>query len=118
MPRRSLSIAALVALLVLALAAVAFADVTKKKSKTVSVSGNSSRTVTVTYPDALKFGDAKYRCSGKVVSGDDSDVTIRRSTIEGGSACRARIRNDGSRSVKVKVTATTIEPSQEQQQGY
>jgi hypothetical protein len=117
MPRRSLPLAALVAVFVLALAAVAVADVTKKKSKTVSVSGNSSRTVLVAYPDALKFGDSKYKCSGKVVSGDDTEVTIRRSTVQGGSACRARVRNDGSRSVKVKVTATTIEPEQ-QQQGY
>jgi hypothetical protein len=28
--------------------------------------------------------------------------------------CRARIRNSGSRSAKVKVTATTIEPEQQQ----
>ena len=114
MPRRSLALLAVAALLALALVAVASADTTKRAAKTVSVSGSSTRTVTVTYPDALKFGGSTYHCSAKVVSGDKDAVTIRRSTVEGGSACRARIRNSGSRSAKVKVTATTIEPEQQQ----
>ena len=66
------------------------------------------------YPDAQKFGGSKYKCSAKVVSGDKDSVTIREGSAEGGSVCRARIRNTGSRSAKVKVTATTIEPEQQQ----
>jgi hypothetical protein len=115
MPRRSLllAVAALLALTLVAVA-VASADVTKRSSKTASVAARGARTVAVDYPDAMKFGGSKYKCSAKVVSGDKDSVTIRKGSAQGGSVCRARIRNDGSRSVKVKVTATTIEPEQQQ----
>jgi hypothetical protein len=113
MPRRSLLLAA-AALLALTLVAVASADVTKRSSKTASVAARAARTVAVDYPDAMKFGGSKYKCSAKVVSGDMDSVTIRKGSAQGGSVCRGRIRNDGSRSVKVKVTATTIEPEQQQ----
>jgi hypothetical protein len=114
MPRRSLALLAVAALLALALVAVASADVTKRSSKTASVAARGARTVAVDYPDAMKFGGSKYRCSAKVVSGDEDSVTIRKGSAQGGSVCRARIRNSGSRSAKVKVTATTIEPEQQQ----
>jgi hypothetical protein len=113
MARRSLLLA-VAALLALTLVAVASADVTKRSSKTASVAARGARTVAVDYPDAMKFGGSKYKCSAKVVSGDKDSVTIRKGSAQGGSVCRARIRNDGSRSVKVKVTATTIEPEQQQ----
>src|SRR3954447_23490450 len=116
MPRRSflLLLLAVAALLALALVAVASADVTKRSSKTFSVAGGRARTVAVDYPDAQKFGGSTYKCSAKVVSGNAGSVTIRKGSAQGGSECRARIRNNGSRSAKVKVTATTIEPEQQQ----
>jgi len=115
MPRRSLALLAVAALFALALVAVASADVTKRSSKTMSVAGGGARTVVVDYPDAMEFGGSKYKCSAKVVRGDEDSVTIRKGSAQGGSVCRARIRNSGSRSAKVKVTATTIEPEHQQQ---
>src|SRR3954454_17087229 len=117
MPRCSLLLA-VAALLDLTLVAVDVAsdDDKTRSSKPAEVAARVARTVAVDYPDAMKFGGSNYKCSAKVVSGDKDSVTIRKGSAQGGSVCRARIRNDGSRSVKVKVTATTIEP--EQQRGW
>jgi hypothetical protein len=109
--RRPLAALALAALLALALVAVA-AAATKSKSKTVTVAKRSTKTVIVAYPDALKKGDFRYRCTAIVTSGDKSRVKITKGSAEGGSVCQAKIVNSSSRSATVKVTATTIEPEQ------
>jgi hypothetical protein len=108
MNRRFLSILAIAALLTLALVGVAAAK-TKTKSKSVSVAAHKTRIVTVAFPDALKQGDAKYKCSASVTDGDPSKVKISKGPAEGGSVCQAKIQNNGSASVTVKVTAKTTE---------
>src|SRR3954468_14123808 len=109
---RRLSIIACIALFTCAFVAVASASVTKSKSKTVTVDKGKTRTVTVVYPDAQKFGDAKYKCSAVVTSGKAS---VTKGSAQGGSVCQAKIKNTGSGSATVKVTAITIEPSQSSQ---
>ena len=75
MTRRSLLTVALAAVLALALVAVA-AAATKTKSKTVTVAKGATKTIVVPYPDALKNGSSKYKCSASVTSGDKSKVKI------------------------------------------
>src|SRR6266511_3049496 len=90
---------------VFALAATAVASTTKTKSKTVSISAGNTRTVIVGYPDALKFGGSKYKCTVKVLSG--SIKTLSKGSAQGGSVCQAKLRNTGQGTAKAKVTATT-----------
>src|SRR4051812_9279801 len=111
MIRRSLIPLALAALFAVALVTVASAaSTTKRKSKTASVAANKTRIVTVAYPDALKFGGSKYKCSATVIDGDASKVKITKGSAQGGSVCQVKAQNNGSSTVTVKVTATTIEP--------
>jgi hypothetical protein len=93
---------------VLVLAATAVASTTKTKSKTVSIAAGKTMTVIVPYPDALKHGGSKYKCSVKVLSG--SVKTLSKGSAQGGSVCQAKLRNTGQGTAKAKVTATTIEP--------
>jgi hypothetical protein len=108
MSQRFLSTLAIAALLALALVGVAAAK-TKTKSKSVSVAAHKTRIATVAFPDALKQGGAKYTCSASVTAGDASKVKISKGPAEGGSVCQAKIKNNGSDSVTVKVTAKTTE---------
>jgi hypothetical protein len=83
MIRRSLIPLALAALLAVALVAVASAaSTTKRKSKTANVAAHKTRIVTVAYPDALKFGGSKYKCSASVTDGDASKVKKNDSTAK------------------------------------
>jgi hypothetical protein len=109
MTRRSLLTVVLAAVLALALVGVA-AAATKTKSKTVTVAKKTTKTIVVAYPDALKNGNSKYKCSASVTSGDKSKVKITKGSAQGGSVCQAKVVNSSSKSATVKVTATTIEP--------
>ncbi|HEX3318999.1 MAG TPA: hypothetical protein VHR88_13335 [Solirubrobacteraceae bacterium] len=110
MTRRPLLTLAIAALLAVGIVAVAAAATTKTKSKTVTVLKGKTRTAIVPYPNALQQGNAKYKCSASVVSGNKSKVKISKGSAEGGSVCQAKITNKGSSSAKVKVTATTTTP--------
>jgi ABC-type amino acid transport substrate-binding protein len=114
---RPFRIIACIALFAFSFAAVASAAASKTKSKSASVAAGKTRTITVAYPDALKFGDAKYKCSAKVTEGDESMVTIKKGSAQGGSVCQAKATNKGSDSVTVKVTATTTRQSQSSSSG-
>jgi hypothetical protein len=112
--RRPLSIIACIALCALGFTAVASAS-TKSKSKTVSVPAGATRTIVVAYPNALRYGDAKYSGSVKVLSGKVR--ILSRGATQGGSAYRARVRNTGSSTASVKVTAKTTRPDSQGSQG-
>ena len=109
---RRLSIFACIALLTLGLAAVASAA-SKSNSKTVSVPAGKTRTIVVSYPDALRYGDAKYHGSVKIVSG--TAKVLSKGSVQGGSAYQARVKNTGSGTAKVKVTAKTTRPASSSQ---
>jgi hypothetical protein len=110
MTRRPLFTLAVAAFLAVALVATAAAATTKSKSKTVTVPKGHTVTAVVPYPNALKNGNAKYKCAASVVSGDKSKLKITKGSAQGGSICQAKIVNSGSKSASVKVTATTTTP--------
>jgi hypothetical protein len=106
MNRRLLFTLALAAVMALSITAVALAK-TKTKTKSVSVPAGKTKIITVAYPDALKNGNAKYKCSATVTSGDKSKVKITKGSAQGGSVCQAKAVNSGKSSATVKVTAST-----------
>jgi hypothetical protein len=105
---RRLSLFTVIALFVLA--GTALAAVTKSKSKSVTITAGTTKTVVVPYPDALKFGNAKYSCTVKVVTG--TAKVVSKGSAQGGSVCQAKIKATGNGNAKVTVTAKTVEPSQ------
>jgi hypothetical protein len=126
--RRMGSIAAVFAALALTLGAVAAAAlaasrVVKHASKVVTIAAGATRTVTVPYPDALEYGNARY--SGHVsVLAPIGTTPGRAPTLAkvkvleagsalGGSEYQARVHNGnatGTAPVRVSVTTTTVEP--------
>jgi len=124
MARRMGLLAALSAALVLATgAALAAGEVVKHARRVVSLAAGATRTVTVPYPDALEYGNARY--SGHVgvrapagTSAGRAPTTAKvailaAGSVLGGSEYRARVHNGnagGTAPVRVTVTATTVEP--------
>jgi hypothetical protein len=89
----------------------------------VSIPPHQARTLSVPYPDALEYGNARY--SGRwIVLPPLPGARGRRPSIadvkalsageaEGGSLFRVRVRNDnpaGTAPVRLEVIATTVEP--------
>lgn len=89
----------------------------------VGLAAGHARTVTVPFPDALKYGNARY--SGRVVVlgafPGAAGRTPRRSLVRieraqpvvGGSEWQVRVRNGnspGTAAVRLEVIATTTEP--------
>lgn len=120
--RRTLSIAvAVLALATATTSAYAAASVVDKHhSATVTIAAGQTRTLTVPFPDALRYGNATYRGTHSVTalaSGRAPDPHLVRvlsaHSILGGSEYQVRIRNAnpaGTAAVRVRVTATTVEP--------
>jgi hypothetical protein len=121
--RRTLAIAAALALLAVAATAGAASDVVKQATRTVQIAAGKTRTVNVPYPDALKYGNATY--SGEVIFlgavRGAAGTAPRRGLVSvldarsmlGGSEYMARIHNanvKGSAPVRVEVVARTLEP--------
>jgi hypothetical protein len=78
--------------------------------------GHSTKTFTVSYPVALKYGDAKYSCTAKASGLGKRNVKIlSRGSALGGSVCRVKVRNTAQlpsidTTATVLVTATTVAP--------
>ena len=112
---RLAAVTALVCVAALSVASVAMAAIVKSNSKTVTLGARSTKTVTVPYPDALKFGNAKYSCKWQITGVEPGKVKIlSHGSAEGGTVCRVKARNPAApsidASVKFKVIATTTRP--------
>ncbi len=93
----------------------------KHQSATVTVPAGQIRTLTVPFPDALKYANASYRGTHSVTApaaaGRPPRLTLVRvlsaHSVLGGSEYEVRIRNanpSGTAPVRLRVTATTVEP--------
>ena len=103
--------------------ALAAGQVVKHASRVVTLAAGATRTVTVPYPDALEYGNARYGGHVTVLApttaaaGRAPDlarvVVLSAGSVLGGSEYRARVRNGnatGTAPVRVSVTTTTVEP--------
>ncbi len=96
-----------------AVAGAASAKTTKSAHKTVVLLQGQTKTITVAYPQALKYAHAKYSCTAKVSGPARKKVKIlSRGSALGGSVCRVKAKNtskvsglDGT--AKITVTAKT-----------
>jgi len=119
--RRLLATSAALALL--PATALASSEVIKHASRTITLAPGKTRTVTVPYPDALKYGNATY--SGRTIvlgaapgaAGSAPERALVKvslaGSVLGGSEYQARITNtnpSGTAPERVKVIATTVEP--------
>lgn len=119
--RRALAAIALAASLG-ASAAAAATSITKHRTASVTIPAGATRTLNVPYPDALKYGNARYSDSIRVLRkrgsrGSAPDVgrigILEGQAVEGGSLYRVRAHNanpPGSAPVELTVTTTTVEP--------
>jgi len=103
--------------------AAATSSITKNQTGFLNVPAGHTGTLTVPYPDALEYGNARY--AGRVLvlaprrgtKGRAPDLakvrTLDAMSVHGGSGYQARAHNDnrpGTAAVRLEVTATTIEP--------
>ena len=121
MARRALAIALALALLATAVGAAA-TSITKHTIASVDIPAAATRALSVPYPDALKYGNARYSGSHTLARepgapGSRPDLAkvaiLEAQSVEGGSLylVRARNRNGrGSAPVRLTVIATTVEP--------
>jgi hypothetical protein len=116
---------ALVAAVALAGAGSALAarSVIKTQAGFFNVPAQRTRTLSVPYPDALEYGNARYSgrwivlpplpgAKGRKPSIGDVKV-LSAGEAEGGSLFRVRVRNSnpaGTAPVRLEVIATTVEP--------
>jgi hypothetical protein len=97
--------------------------VTKRLTGFYAIPARATRTFNLPYPDALKYGNARY--SGRVVvlapkagaTGRTPDLKklsiLYAGSALGGSEYEVRARNDnraGTAAVRVELIATTVEP--------
>ncbi|HEY1778229.1 MAG TPA: hypothetical protein VGG41_18880 [Solirubrobacteraceae bacterium] len=118
---RALTIALAAALLVSA-TAVAAGSITKAAVGTVTLTPGSTRTLSVPYPDALEYGNARYSgvhvLKRKPFSAGSRPLLAKvrilsAQSIEGGSLYSIRADNanaPGTAPVELIVTARTVEP--------
>ena len=112
-----------IAVLVAAVTAMAASSITKHQISAISVPAGQTRTLTVPYPDALKYGNARYSGHATIKlrpvggKGRPASVTkvkiVKAGSVEGGSEFQARVYNGnaaGTTAVRLYVTATTVEP--------
>ena len=102
--------------------AAAAGSIAKNETASVSIPAAATRTLSVAFPDALKYAGARYSGRHELAAKpgapgstpDLSKVRILEShAIEGGSLYRVRAHNGnaaGSAPVRLTVIATTIEP--------
>jgi len=123
MVRRALVLALAGALLATAVGAGASASsITKHKLASVDIPAGVTRALSVPYPDALKYGNARYSGSRRLsrkpgARGSRPDLAkveiLEAQSVEGGSLYRVRAHNGnplGSAPVRLTVIATTVEP--------
>jgi type II secretory pathway component PulL len=112
---RLAAVTALVCVAALSLASVALAAIVKSNKKTINLGAKSTKTVTVPYPDALKFGNARYTCKWQIRGVEPGKIKIlSHGSVNGGTACAVKAHNPAAPSidagVKFTVIATTIRP--------
>jgi hypothetical protein len=122
---RRLTVAAVVVALPLAgsLSALAASAVVKHAQGVATVPAGATRTVTVPYPDALEYGNARYRGHVTVLAPSNARPghapklakvrILRAGSVLGGSEYQARVFNGNAAAtapVRVAVTTTTVEP--------
>jgi hypothetical protein len=118
--RSTAALVGVAATLLTAAAAIAASSITDRSSAFFKVPPGTTRTLNVSFPDALKYGNAIY--SGKyVVQAVKSHLTppdlakvkvLYAGTVLGGSAYDVRAHNAnpaGTAAVRINVTATTVE---------
>jgi hypothetical protein len=124
MARRTLAITLSLALLATTAATLASAagSITKNEIATVTIAPGATRTLSVPFPDALEYSDARYLGRHELAPKPGaqgsrpqlSKVAILQSqAVEGGSHYLVRAHNanaPGSAPVRLTVIATTIEP--------
>jgi hypothetical protein len=104
-------------------AALAASSIVKRHSESTTIAAGQTRTLTVPYPDALKYGNARYSGSVMVlapkagVKGRPPKLAkvriLEAQSVLGGSEYQARAHNGnaaGTAAVRFTVTATTLEP--------
>jgi hypothetical protein len=117
------AIAVGIAVLIAATSALAARSITKHQTGSISVPAGQTQTVTVPYPDALKYGNARYSGHAAIelrpVGGSGRPASVKKvkilkaASVEGGSAFQVRAYNGnlaGTSAVRLQVTATTVEP--------
>ena len=116
------AIAVGIAVLIAATSALAARSITKHQTGSISVPAGQTQTLTVPYPDALKYGNARYSGHAAIElrpvgSGRPASVKkvkiLKAASVEGGSAFQVRAYNGnlaGTSAVRLQVTATTVEP--------
>jgi hypothetical protein len=121
---KCIAIAALAAALLFTVgASAATAPIVKLQIGYVNVPAGQTRTLTVPFPDALKFGNATYSGAARILApvagakGRAPNLHAARilesQPVQGGSAYQARAHNSnrrGTAAVRLSVTAKTIEP--------
>ncbi len=122
MARRALAIMLLAALLGTASAAAAYRSLTSNRFGSITLAPGSTRTLSVPYPDALKYANARYQGSHELKrkpfsAGSPPDLAkvaiIAAQSIEGGSLYSVGAHNANAPAtapVQLIVIATTIEP--------
>jgi hypothetical protein len=108
-------------MLLTAAAAIASGSITDHSSGFFTVAPGKTRQLRVSYPDALKYGNATYSgayivqaVKSKLQAPDLAEVKIvYAGSVLGGSSYEVRAHNAnaaGTAAVRIKVTATTVEP--------
>jgi len=120
--RRALAITMSLLALGTTAAVAAAGSITKHEIASLSIPAATTRTLSVAFPDALRYANARYRGSHELAAEpgapgsapDLSKVRILEShAVEGGSLYRVRAHNGNaaaSAPVRLTVIATTIEP--------
>jgi hypothetical protein len=117
------AIAVGIAVLIAATSALAARSITKHQTGSISVPAGQTQTLTVPYPDALKYGNARYSGHAAIelrpVGGSGRPASVKKvkilkaASVEGGSAFQVRAYNGnlaGTTAVRLQVTTTTVEP--------
>jgi hypothetical protein len=101
-------------------AAPAGAVASRSTSQTFTLRPGSTRSFSVSYPEALEFGGARYSGSVQILLPHRSTAHVPRARLvrvlsrgssEGGSLFTVRVRNAnvaGTAPVRIRVTATTV----------
>lgn len=112
-----------IVILIAATSALAARPITKNQIGSISVPAGQTRTLTVPYPDALEYGNARYSGHATIerrpVEGAGQPASVKKvkilkaGSVEGGSAFQVRVYNGnhpGTSAVHLQVTATTVGP--------
>ena len=94
------------------LALAATGRTTLRHTRIFSLARGTTRTLSVGYPDALKYGRSRYSGSVKVLESPRVIHILSRGSCDGGSDFCVRVRNSSASRdpARIRVTATTELP--------